>query len=39
MKQAVCRNCFHGRLDHLQAAVYRYFLTHATHQGALRAAA
>ena len=39
MKQAVCRNCFHGSLDNLKAAVYRYFATHAAHEGALRAAA
>jgi len=39
MKQAVCRNCFHGCLNNLKAAVYRYFATHAAHEGALRAAA
>lgn len=39
MKHAVCRNCFHGCLDNLKAAVCRYFASHAVHQGALRAAA
>lgn len=39
MKRAVCYNHFYGCLANLKAAVCRYFASHATHQGALRAAA
>ena len=39
MKQAVCRNQFHGTIENLKDAVRRYFLSHRKHQGALRAAA
>ena len=39
MKQAVCRNHFHGTLANLKRAVRRYFARHAAHEGALRAAA
>jgi len=39
MKQAVCRNHYHGTLANLKRAVRRYFTRHAVHEGALRAAA
>lgn len=39
MKQAVCRNQFHGTIENLKSAVRRYFVSHRRHEGALRAAA
>lgn len=39
MKQAVCRNQFHGTIANLKKAVRGYFVSHRKHEGALRAAA
>lgn len=39
VKAAVCRNKFHGTIENLKRAIRKYFLCHAVHEGALRAAA
>lgn len=39
LKNAVCRNHFHGCMANLKEAVHKYFASHAIHEGALRAAA